>query len=202
MRRRLQAILTHLRDSFKFHYLWRSFFFDQIYAKLLKLSHVAEKISSRILITYIIIISILVLINGLARIITSNIFNWTEEINRWLLIGVCFFGSGIAIKKGLHVGITIFIEMLPVFLKRSFVFASNVFITIFLLCLIVISFITAIAMTQKTGITVNMVLLLPYMQIPVSSILILLQMLPFLFGPLLKDTDPENFLLTRIITEE
>jgi TRAP-type C4-dicarboxylate transport system permease small subunit len=72
----------------------------------------------------------------------------------------------------------------------------------FLLGLIVISFVSALEAAGKTGKVLKIPLIIPYMQIPLGSILILIQMLPFLSGPLLKDARPEKYLLTRIFPED
>jgi TRAP-type C4-dicarboxylate transport system permease small subunit len=192
---------TGLRQSFRFHYLWRSFFFDRAYAKLVKLSEKTQWLSSRLLIGYILAIAALIITNGISRIVTTRALLWAEELSSWLLLGVCFIGSGIAIKTGLHAGITIFIEFSPSCTKKPLVFVGNLFCTLFLLSLIVISFISACTISGE-GQTIKIPLAVPYMQVPFSGIFILLQMLPFLAGPLLKDADPENFLLTRILPGE
>jgi TRAP-type C4-dicarboxylate transport system permease small subunit len=197
-----REISARFRGSLKVHYLWRSFFYDQIFVGIEKLSEKASWFSSRLLIVYTLAIGLLVIINGIARTVLLRSLIWTEELSMWLLIGICFIGSGVAIRKGLHVGITIIIELAPSFTRRFLVFAGNCFIAAFLLCLIGISFVSALDAAEKTGAALRIPLIIPYMQIPLSSILILVQMLPFLSGPLLKNTSPEKYLLTRILPGE
>ncbi|MDR3200756.1 MAG: TRAP transporter small permease [Spirochaetales bacterium] len=202
MRSTFRNFLIRLRQSFRFHYLWRGFFYDQIYAGLQKLSEKAGWFSSRLLIGYTLAIGLLIIINGITRIALLRAALWTEELSLWLLTGICFIGSGVAIKKGLHVGITIIIEFVPPPAKRPLVFAGNFFITVFLVTLAIISFAAVSGVAGKTGDALKIPLVIPYMQIPLSCILILVQMLPFLAGPLLKDADPEKYLLTRILSGE
>jgi TRAP-type C4-dicarboxylate transport system permease small subunit len=192
---------ARLRQSLKFHYLWRSFFFDQLYALIMKASEKINRFSARLLLAYVIAIGALIVVNGITRLATAHSALWTEELVVWLLIGLCFIGSGLAIKKGLHIGITLFIEIAPVFAQRTLVFVGNFLVTAFLLCLVGISFISALEVWEKTGTALKIPLTIPYMQIPLSAILILIQMLPFFAGPLLKNTNPEKYLLTRNIPE-
>ncbi|MGL5116369.1 MAG: TRAP transporter small permease, partial [Beijerinckiaceae bacterium] len=37
------------------------------------------------------------------RYVLNNALGWTEEIARYLLIGVCFTGSVMAVRKGTHI---------------------------------------------------------------------------------------------------
>jgi TRAP-type C4-dicarboxylate transport system permease small subunit len=201
MRFSFRNFFTSLRQSLRFHYLWRTFFFDRAYAGLVKASEKAQWLSSRLLIAYILATAGLIITNGISRIVTARALCWAEELSSWLLMGICFTGSGIAIKKGLHVGITIIIELSPARTRKILVFAGNLFCTLFLFSLIAISFVSACGISGE-GAALKVPLVIPYMQIPVSGVLVLVQMLPFLAGPLLKDADPEKFLLTRIVPEE
>jgi TRAP-type C4-dicarboxylate transport system permease small subunit len=194
--------LARFREVLKFHYMWRGFFFDRFYAGILRVSEKINWFSARALVVYVLASGALIIINGVARIAAGCMMLWAEELSSWLLIGVCFIGSGVAIKKGLHVGITVIIELAPSFVKRPLIFAGNFLITVFLASLIGISFISAFEAAGARGEALKIPLVIPYMQIPLSGVLILLQMLPFLAGPLLlKDISPEKFLLTRISAE-
>ena len=201
MRLFIRKQLFRLRQSLKFHYTWRGFFFDRTYAGIVNLSEKVRRLSTRLLIAYVLAISVLILANAIVRSMAPHVYSWAEELCSWLLIGVCFIGSGVALKAGLHVGITIIIEIAPYGSKKILVFAGNMICALFLLCLVVISFISACRIPEK-GAAIAIPLAVPYMQIPLSGILVLLQMLPFLAGPLLKDSIPESFLLTRIVPEE
>ncbi|MCL1818654.1 MAG: TRAP transporter small permease subunit [Spirochaetaceae bacterium] len=201
MRFPLREQLSRFRQSLKFHYLWRSFFFDRAYAGILRVSEKANWLSFRILVVYVSALALLIVTNGIARLASRGGFLWVEELSSWLLIGIVFAGSGLAIKKGLHVGITIIIEYAPASAKRPLVFLGNFLVTVFLLCVIGISFVSALR-TSGEGAALKIPLFIPYMQVPVGGILVLLQMLPFLTGPLLKSSSPESFLLTRILPEE
>jgi TRAP-type C4-dicarboxylate transport system permease small subunit len=200
MRSSFRDFFTGLLQSFRFHYLWRGFFYDRIYAGIQTLSKKVDRLSALLLVVYTSAVAILITVNGISRIVFYGaVQRWTEELSLWFLTGICFVGSGMAIRKGLHVGITIIIEFAPPCVKRPLVFMGNLFISVFLLCLIAVSFVSALDTVGKTGESLRIPLIIPYMQIPLGCVLIFLQMLPFLAGPLLKDADPEKYLLTRII---
>jgi TRAP-type C4-dicarboxylate transport system permease small subunit len=47
------------------------------------------------------------------RYVLNDALGWTEEIARYLLIGVCFVGSVMAVRKGSHITVEALLIMLP-----------------------------------------------------------------------------------------
>jgi TRAP-type C4-dicarboxylate transport system permease small subunit len=47
------------------------------------------------------------------RYFMGDSFGWTEEIARFLLIGVTFVGSVTAMRKGTHIAVEVLLQMLP-----------------------------------------------------------------------------------------
>jgi TRAP-type transport system small permease protein len=46
------------------------------------------------------------------RYVLNNALGWTEEIARYLLIGVCFVGSVMAVRKGTHIAVEAMLNFL------------------------------------------------------------------------------------------
>ncbi|MDR2587816.1 MAG: TRAP transporter small permease [Spirochaetales bacterium] len=190
-----------LRQSARFHYVWRSYFFDKAYAAALGLAQKAEVFACRSLLVYMLALAALVGVNGASRA-AGYPLPWTEELSAWLIVGLCFSGSSVALRRGLHVGITIFVELAPAHVRRLLVFTGNLLVALFRLLAIGAGFLSGFAAGGKTGAEIPLPLALPYLQMPLWGILIFVQILPFLAGPVLKNTQAEEFLLTRIVAEE
>jgi TRAP-type C4-dicarboxylate transport system permease small subunit len=47
-----------------------------------------------------------------SRYVMQNSYGWTEEIARYLLIGVCFAGSVMAVRKGTHIAVEAMLNFL------------------------------------------------------------------------------------------
>lgn len=54
-----------------------------------------------------------VLLQFFTRYVLNDSYGWTEEIARYLLIGVCFVGSVMATRKGSHILVEAIRRMLP-----------------------------------------------------------------------------------------
>ena len=52
------------------------------------------------------------------RYVLNDSLAWTEEIARYLLMVLCFTGSAMAARRGGHIAVEIFIDMLPVPVRR------------------------------------------------------------------------------------
>jgi TRAP-type C4-dicarboxylate transport system permease small subunit len=193
--------LSRVRESLRFHYVWRSYFLEQFYNSLVGFCKKLNAVVCRLILIYAGAIAGLIIANGITRM-AGYPMPWTEELSRWLLIGICFAGSSVAIRKGLHVGITMLVEIVPLSIKRPLIFAGNLLVAVFLLFFICITAVTAFKSGQETGTVIKVPLALPYLQMPLCGILIFLQILPFLIGPFAKNTAGEEFLLTQLLSRE
>jgi TRAP-type C4-dicarboxylate transport system permease small subunit len=61
---------------------------------------------------------VVVFLQFFTRYVLNNALGWTEEIARYLLIGVCFVGSVMAVRKGTHITVEALMITLPERLRR------------------------------------------------------------------------------------
>jgi TRAP-type C4-dicarboxylate transport system permease small subunit len=174
---------------------------DRIFSAVRKFCDVTNKIASWLLILYIAMNTGLIIIVVLYRM-TGRGVSWAEEMSRWLLVGICFVGSSVALNRGVHVGITAFIDITPKALKRVLIICANVLVMLFILVFIRFSFATALTSSRQMGAIVKVPMTVPYLQMPIGGILMAIQMLPFLIGPFLKREKLEKFMLTQVSFEE
>ena len=51
--------------------------------------------------------------NVITRYLFGFSINWSEELSRFLMIAICFIGSGLAMREKRHVAIELFVEFIP-----------------------------------------------------------------------------------------
>ncbi|QLF70470.1 TRAP transporter small permease [Peteryoungia desertarenae] len=83
-----------------------------------------------------------------SRYVLNDSIAWTEEIGRYLLMWVTFFGAAIVFRRRTHIAVEVLVEMLPPRAARVLRFAADV-ITLLFVCLLVWF---AWNLTQRMGI--------------------------------------------------
>jgi TRAP-type C4-dicarboxylate transport system permease small subunit len=64
------------------------------------------------------LLAIVVFLQFFTRYVLNDSLGWTEEIARYLLIGVAFIGSIMAVRKGSHIAIEVFYTFMPKTMRR------------------------------------------------------------------------------------
>ena len=79
----------------------------------------------------------------LYQFVTRYVFNdsaaWTEEIARYLLVGVVFVGAAIGVRKNNHIQVDFFYRHMPLAMARAIGVAVDVLRTLFYAAAVVIS---------------------------------------------------------------
>ncbi len=65
------------------------------------------------------------------RYVLNDSLGWTEEIARYLLIGVTFFGSVTAMRKGSHISVEALLVFLPPRAKHAVLLAVDALVALF-----------------------------------------------------------------------
>lgn len=172
-----------------------------VLAQLRTICNTINRVASWLLIAYIGLNTVLVIIVVLYRM-TGRGIAWSEELSRWLLVGICFIGASVAMNRGAHVGVTAVVDIVPDLVKRLLVFVANAAVMFFLVYLIRYSFAGAMASQRSVGAVVNIPMMWPYLQLVLGGILMAIQLLPNLIGPFVPDEDIAASMLTRPLDDE
>lgn len=172
-----------------------------VLAQLRTACNAINRAASWLLIIYIGVNTALVIIVVLYRM-TGRGIAWSEELSRWLLVGICFVGASVAMNRGAHVGVTAVVDFVPDLVKRLLVFAANSAVMFFLIYFIRYSFITAMASQRSVGAVVNIPMMWPYLQLVLGGVLMAVQLLPNLIGPFIPAEDIGVSMLTRPLEDE
>lgn len=174
---------------------------NRVLGGIRKVCDAINRVASWLLIVYMGTNTALIIIVILYRM-TGRGVSWSEELSRWLLIGICFIGSSVAMNKGVHVGVTLLVDLSPSMLKRALVFIANAAVMLFLIYFVRYSFLQAIASRRSVGAIIKLPMMYPYMQLVIGGVLMAIQLLPNLIGPLVPGEDITKCMLTQTPEEE
>lgn len=115
------------------------------------------------------------LIVSLAGIISRAGFNaafhWSEELGRYTMIYAGCLGIGLALKRGLHVGISIMVKRLPKNLALVCDIIARVLITIFLVVMVIQGIKVCRIVSMQTSPTMGFNMVWVFIVTPVTAFL-------------------------------
>jgi TRAP-type transport system small permease protein len=109
------------------------------------------------------------------RYVLGSPLVWSEELARYLYIWSCFLGAPIALRRGNHIAITLFVDRLPVKMVRAISIFWHVVAFLFLIELAIQGAILAVRSHTLIAITVPVPWSLIYLVVPISAVLMLLE---------------------------
>ena len=120
------------------------------------------------------IIFLVVLLQIFFRFILHSPFVWAEELSRCLFIWVCFFGWIIALRRGTHIRVTFFLDMLPVQIRRILLIGLQFIAIFFLAYLGWYGSALALRSANVPTVTLFFTWMYVYLAVPVSAVIMLL----------------------------
>ncbi len=135
-----------------------------------KLSDFLDKQISRFVVLLILSLSILLGINVFYRYILNNSIYWSNEVARYLLVYIVFFGATMAHKHKAHIRIDIFYSKLSKKNQKIIeILISVLFILFWIMILIGCKKLLPLFMMQKTA-TLQIPFAVPFAALPISAI--------------------------------
>ena len=110
------------------------------------------------------------------RYVMLNPFEWTEELARFLMLGLSFLAINIALRKREHIAIKFLVQKFPNNISKVFDYFVDLLIGLFLVVLIKQGYLMA-TRTLLTTSTLNISMFLPYLTVPIGAFLTLLQLI-------------------------
>jgi TRAP-type C4-dicarboxylate transport system permease small subunit len=100
-----------------------------------KLSLLSEKAVYYTLVVMMIVMTLTIIVQVFLRYVFSFSLSWSEEVARYLMIWVAFLGGSLALQKGLHIGVELFLVRVSSRTRRWVSILSKMFVLIFLIYL-------------------------------------------------------------------
>jgi len=117
------------------------------------------------------------------RYVLGSPLVWSEELARYLYIWVCFLGAPIALRRGNHIAITLFVDWLPARLTRGIAVFWHVAAFLFLVELAIQGAILTVRSHSLIAITVPIPWSLIYVVVPIAAILMILETVEAIWIP-------------------
>ena len=111
------------------------------------------------------------------RFVIVHSLPWSEEFSRYALVWASFLGASIALKRGLHIGVGVFIVRIPEEKRRLIYLITLMMMTLFLFVVIVKGFQMASFNMRQSSPAMRIPMGFPYLAIPVGSVIMVLHLL-------------------------
>ncbi len=136
-------------------------------------------------ITLVAAMTMIILLGIFFRYVLGNALPWTEETSRYLMIWMGFLGTGVALREGSHVAMSLFFDMAPPPLRRVLTQVIRCLSLLFLFGVIWAGGILVWSISAQITPVLRISMAWPYLAIPVGCLLIALEMVALML------TDPE-----------
>jgi len=140
-----------------------------------KLSLLSEKAVYYTLVVMMIVMTLTVIVQVFLRYIFSFSLSWSEEVARYLMIWVAFLGGSLALQKGLHIGVELFLVRVSSRTRRWVSILSKMFILIFLIYLTIGGIKITWAVRDQSSPALLFSMAYAYLSVPVGGFFMALQ---------------------------
>ena len=120
--------------------------------------------------------SVTILLQIIFRFVVYVPFPWSEELARYLMVWMGMTGSAVALRKGRHIGVTIFIEKLPSVLHRGVLSLVQLVMIVFLVLLLKEAWDFALFNSDQASPAMGIPMLYPYTAIFVGAVLMIIEL--------------------------
>lgn len=145
--------------------------------------------------------SIITFLAVIFRFLLHSPLTWSEEAARYMMVWVTYLGAGIAVKKGRHIGVTMFISRIPLSLRGPLLVLAEVIVMVFLILLVYQG--VNLLLTLKTQISpaMGLPMIIPYFAIPFGCLYMFLHILERLLSRSIELLSTSNVELKRLEEE-
>ena len=140
-----------------------------------KLSLLSEKAVYYTLVVMMIVMTLTVIVQVFLRYVFSFSFSWSEEVARYLMIWTALLGGSLALQKGLHIGVELFLVRVSSRTRRWVSILSKMFILIFLTYLTIGGIKITWAVRDQSSPALLFSMAYAYLSVPVGGFFMALQ---------------------------
>ena len=144
-------------------------------AALQRLTATLDRYVCWVCITLLAGIFVIMVLQVTCRYMLGSPLVWSEELARYLYIWTCYLGASIALRRGNHIAITLFVDRLPAKLARGIAVFWHVVAFLFLVELAIQGAILTARSHTLIAITVPLPWSLIYLAVPTSAVLMMLE---------------------------
>ena len=149
-----------------------------------RISDIINRITEATLVIVLSGMAVVVLLQVIFRYVLNFPLFWTEELARYCLVWSSLLGSAVAVKRGQHIAVTIFLERVPPGLRRGLTMIALISVAA-ILTIILWGGIQLVAITRaQISPALRITMSVPYLAVPVGAALMLLHTIVCIFETL------------------
>lgn len=127
--------------------------------------------------------------------------SWSEELSRWLIVGLTFIAGSVAFKQGAHVGVTIMVQKMPVIIQKPLIQLTNILVIIFMSYVFWYGFEAAVYSYDTYGDIIQISMMYVKLNLPLGALIMIIHTLALMAG-VIGSEKPEEYLISKIEIEE
>ena len=144
-------------------------------ASLARLTAALDRYVCWVCIALLAAIFVVMVLQVTCRYLLGSPLVWSEELSRYLYIWVCYLGAPVALRRGNHIAITLFVDRLHPRVARGISVCMHLVALFFLLALAIEGAILTALSHRLIAITVPIPWSFIYAAVPISAALMMLE---------------------------
>jgi TRAP-type C4-dicarboxylate transport system permease small subunit len=121
--------------------------------------------------------TVAILVNVFFRYVLNSPLAWPPELSRFLMVAVTLLASGLALRKGAHVGVTVVVTRLPVRVQAWVFTINSLLMAGFLAVLLWQGFILAFSEgPRQTAPSLGISMMFAFIPLPLGALLMLIHL--------------------------
>lgn len=136
------------------------------------------------LILMMFVMVVVVFLQVVYRFVLDNPLAWTEETARYLLVWITFLGAAYAMGSKAHIGVDLFMNMLPKSLRKILLIITTLLSLVFFAVMVTQGYILSQRTMMQTSPAMGLPMGYVYLVIPISGVLLMINLLYTVIGDL------------------
>ncbi len=142
------------------------------------LQYLVSNAAKLIIIFMMAVMSVMVIIQVYVRYVAKGSFPWSEELARYMMAWVAFLGSSLGIETGAHVGVELFVNLLPRKLRIGVKVIIKLGMLAFLAAAVKESYSLCLNVASQLSPALRIPMVWPYLSVPIGCIFMFIQLIP------------------------
>jgi len=134
------------------------------------------------LIVFLTAMSVAVFLEVIFRYLLHFPLFWTEEFARYCLVWSSLLGAAVAVRRGQHIAVTVFIERLPRRAARAATLAAQASVAVILAVMFWGGVKLVVVTSAQISPALRIPMAIPYLALPIGSALMLFHVAAAVFG--------------------
>ena len=147
---------------------------------LQRISDIINRATEVILVIVLSAMAVVVFLQVIFRYVLNLPLFWTEEFARYCLVWCSLLGSAVAVKRGQHIAVTLFLERFPSALRRGLTITALISVLVILTVIFWGGIQLVVITWAQISPALRVSMSIPYLAVPVGAALMLVHTVIFI----------------------